>query len=129
LQDGKTRILATGNDVPEMRGQTIRVLVVNEKTLQQRGEVVARFMRAYHEALDWMYSDSQALKYYSEATGMSESLLAKSRQQFHPKEALSPEKLVGIDSVMATGVKLGFLNKPLSEQQLSQLFQIPFSRQ
>lgn len=129
LQDGKTRILATGNDVPEMRDQTIRVLVVNAKTLQQRGEAVVRFMRAYHEALDWMYSDPQALKYYSEATGMSEPLLAKSRQQFHPKEALLPEKLVGLDSVMATGVKLGFLNKPLSQQQLSELFQMAFSRQ
>ena len=129
LPDGKIRIFATGNDVPEMRDQTIRVLVVNAKTLQQRSEVVVRFMRAYRETLDWMYSDPQALKYYSEVTGMPEPLLATSRQQFHPKEALLPDRLVGLDFVMAVGVNLGFLNEPLSQQQLSELFQISFSRQ
>ena len=125
LQDGKIRIFAKGNDIPEMRGQTVRVHIVNAETLKQRGDVVMRFMRAYREALDWMYSDPLALKFYSETTGMPENLLAMSREQFHPKEALSPDQLSEIDSVMAVGVKLKFLEKPLSKQQLSGLIQIP----
>jgi len=125
LQDGKIRIFAKGNDLSEMRDQTVRVHVVNAETLERRNESIIRFMRAYREALDWMYSDPLALRFYAEATGMPESLLAMSRQEFHPKEALLPDRLSGIDAVMAAGVQLKFLEKPLSKQQLSELIQIP----
>ena len=125
LQEGKIRIFARANDLPALRNQTIRVQIVNAETLKKRKDVIVRFMRAYRETLDWMYSDTRALKYYSEAIGMPESLLAMSRQQFHPKEAMSPDRVSGIDSIMADAVALKFLEKPLSKDQLSELIQIP----
>jgi NitT/TauT family transport system substrate-binding protein len=128
IQAGKIRILALGNDVPRIREQTIRVHIVNANTLKNRNEVMVRLMRAYREALDWMYSEPVALQYYSEATGISQALLAMSREQFLPKQALLPDRLSGIDAVMARAVKLKFLDTMLTDEQLSELVQIPPDR-
>jgi len=125
LQEGKIRIFARGSDLPTMRNQTTRVQIANADTLNDRKEVIVRFMQAYREALEWMYSDARALKYYSEAIGKPETLLASSRQQFHPKEAMSPDRLSDIDSIMANAVALKFLEKPLTRDELSELIQIP----
>src|SRR5262245_15723539 len=75
LQEGQIRMFARGSDVPTMREQTTRVQIVNANTLEKRKDVIVRFMRAYREALEWLYSDPRALKYYSEAIGKPESLL------------------------------------------------------
>jgi hypothetical protein len=46
-----------------------------------------------------MCSDPLALKFYSETTGMPEHLLAMSREQFHPKEALSKDERSAIGAL------------------------------
>ena len=48
------------DDAALVRGQTIRVLVANTDTLTKRKEVLKRFMQAYREAIDYMYSDNAA---------------------------------------------------------------------
>lgn len=125
LQEGKIRIFARGSDVPTMREQTTRVQIVNANTLEKKKDVIVRFMRAYREALEWLYSDPRALKYYSEAIGKPESLVAATRQQFHPKEAMSPDRISGLDSIMAEAIALKFLEKPLSKGQIAELVKIP----
>ncbi len=50
-----------------VRGQTIRVIVANAETLKNRKAVIERFMQAYREAIDYMYSDNpQVIKDYAE---------------------------------------------------------------
>ncbi len=56
-EDGKIRILATGNEAQSLRSQTVRVLIVNDNVLKQRRDAVMRFARAYREALDWIFAD------------------------------------------------------------------------
>ena len=34
IKDGKIRIIARGSDVPSLRGQTVRVLIVNANALK-----------------------------------------------------------------------------------------------
>ena len=70
-----------------------------------------RFMRAYRESLDWMYSDPLAVKYYSETIKQPESLVVMQRDQYNPKEALSPDRLSDIDQVMADGIEMKFLER------------------
>ena len=124
-QDGKIRVIARGPEVPTLRNQTIRVQIVNADALKQRKDVMLRFMRAYREALDWMYSDPLAVKYYAETMRIPESLVALQRDQYNPKEALSPDKLSDLDQVMADGVEMKFLERPLIKEQLAEFFQIP----
>ena len=119
LQDGKIRV------VPTLRNQTIRVQIVNANALKERKDVMVRFMRAYRESIDWMYSNPLAVKYYAETIKQPESLVVMQRDQYNPKEALSPDRLSDIDQVMADAVEMKFLDAPLSKAQLADFFQIP----
>src|SRR5437764_10877285 len=61
VEDGRIRIIATGNDVTSLRSRTVRVNLTNVNTLQNRHEAIVRFNRAYRETVAWMYSDPAAL--------------------------------------------------------------------
>jgi len=125
LQAKTIRVLMRGSDVPSMRNQTVRVEIVNARALKERHDVMVRFMRAYRETLDWMYSSPQAVKFYSEQMQMSESLVELQRDQFNPKSALNPDKLSDIDLVMQDAIAGKFLEKPLTQEQLADFIQIP----
>jgi NitT/TauT family transport system substrate-binding protein len=119
------RVLMRGSDLPSMRNQTVRVEVVNANVLKERHDVIVRFMQAYRETLDWMYSNPQAVKDYAEAMHMDESLVELQRTEFNPKEALNPDQLSDVDLVMEDAIAGKFLDKPLSKEQLAEFVQIP----
>jgi len=122
LQQGKIRIIGRGSEVPSMRKQTVRVQIVNLSALKERNDAIVRFMRAYRETIDWMYSDPLAVKLYAEKIGKPEELVVLSRTEFHPKIALDPDRISDIEGVMAEAVALKFLDAPLTKEQLAEFF-------
>src|SRR2546427_752932 len=71
IDAGQIRVIARATDSALVRGQTVRVLVTNTDTLTRRKDVVARFLDAYRETIDYMYSDNpQVIKDYAEFTGV-----------------------------------------------------------
>jgi NitT/TauT family transport system substrate-binding protein len=125
LADGKIRIIANGNDVPSLRSQTVRVDMVNANVLKERKDALLRFVRAYRETLDWMFSSPDAVKIYAEQMKVPVELAAMTRDKFQTKEAMRNDRLSDLDTVMADAVTLKFLDKPLSKEQLDELIQIP----
>jgi NitT/TauT family transport system substrate-binding protein len=122
-EDGKVRIIANGNEVAALRDQTVRVEIVNEKVFKNQ-DLMRRFVRAYREALGWIFADPAAVKLYSEATGVAESLVRASIDAFQLEPAKQLDRISGLDAVMAEGVKFKFLDKPLSNEQIVDLIQI-----
>jgi NitT/TauT family transport system substrate-binding protein len=125
LAEGKIRIIANGNDVPSLRGQTVRVDMVNAAVLRERKDAMLRFVRAYRETLDWMFVSADAVKMYAEQMNVPVELAAMTRDKFQTKEAMRNDRLSDLDVVMADAVTLKFLDKPLSKEQLAELIQIP----
>jgi NitT/TauT family transport system substrate-binding protein len=125
LAEGKIRIIANGNDVPSLRSQTVRVDMVNANTLRDRRDAVLRFVRAYRETLDWMFSSAEAVKLYAEEVKVPVELAAMTRDKFQTRDAMRNDRISDIDAVMADAVRLKFLDKPLSHEQLAELIQIP----
>jgi NitT/TauT family transport system substrate-binding protein len=125
LDDGKIRVIATGNDAKAFKGQTVRLLITNVDTLRRRKEVVDRFMKAYRETLDWMYADASAIKNYAEFVGIPEARAKRTRDEFFPKTALNPDTIVGLDDIVRDAVDLKYTSAPLTKEQLSTLMQIP----
>src|SRR6186997_2961012 len=66
LDQNQIRIIASGNDAAVFKGQTVRLLATTAPVLQSRKVVIDRYMKAYRETIDWMYSDPEALKVYSQ---------------------------------------------------------------
>jgi len=128
VEQGLTRVVAKASDVPELEAQTIRLIIANAAELQQRREVLARFMRGYRETLGFVYATPEGLKAYAAWAGISENVAKRALQEFLPKAAVNPDRLSGIDEIMADAVTYKYISAPLSEGQLDELVQIPERR-
>ena len=126
LDEGKIRIIASGNDATVFKGQTVRLLITNVQTLQNRKPVIERFMKAYRESIDWMYSDDPAaLKTYADFVGIPVTMAKRTRDDFFPKASVDPDRIIGLDAIVQDAVVLKFTSAPLSKEQLAELIQIP----
>ena len=125
IKEGKIRIVAHGSDVPSLRGQTVRLLVVNANALTTKHDAIMRFMEAYREAVDWMYADPKAIEMYSQKMHKPVELLKESMEKFQPKEALQTNAFKDLDGAIKDAVKLKFLEQPLTKEQIAELLQIP----
>jgi len=125
LDEGKIRIIAVGNDAAVFKGQTVRLLITNVQTLQNRRPVIDRFMKAYRETIDFMYSSEEALKIYAEFVGISIDMARRTRNDFFPKSAIDPDRIVGLDTIVPDAVALKYTATPLTKEQLAELIQIP----
>jgi NitT/TauT family transport system substrate-binding protein len=125
VEDGKIRIVANGNDATSMRSQTVRVQTVNTNLLRDRNPVLLRFVRAYREALDWIFTDPQAMKLYAAQNGVPEHLVKLTAEQFQTRPGMQFDRISDIDAIMTDGVKQKFLDAPLTKDQLAELIRIP----
>lgn len=125
LDKGEIRVIATGNDTQAFKSQTVRLLVTNTATMQAKKPVLERFMKAYRETVDAMYSDPAALKHYADFVGIPEAIAKRTRDEFFPKTAIDPDKIVGLETIVPDAVTLKYTAQPLTKEQLSELIQIP----
>jgi NitT/TauT family transport system substrate-binding protein len=125
LEQGKIRVVGRANDVPKIREKTVNVLITNAGILEKRRPVIARFMQAYRETVEWMYSDPAAVKHYAELAGISEKGAQRLRDEFFAKDMLVPDQIVGLKAIMKDAVTLRYIQTTLSRGQTTELIQIP----
>jgi NitT/TauT family transport system substrate-binding protein len=125
VDEGKIRIIARGSDVASLDKQTVRVVIVNANVLKSRRDAVLRFAKAYREAVDWMYSDPDAIKRYAQKVASPEDFVRRSIPKIYPKSVLQTDEMKDLDGIQSDAVKLKFLDQPLSKEQLAELMQIP----
>ena len=124
-KEGKIRIIGRGSDAKSLHGQTIRVLIVNADALKNRKDAITRFVKAYRETVDWMYSDPDAIKRYAAKTNLPEDLIKESVANFHPKTAMQTDEVKDLDGIMRDAVTLKYLDAPLTKEQIAEFIQIP----
>ncbi len=126
IDENKIRVVAFTTDLAVMRGQSIRVLATNANALAKRRDALTRYLDAYRETLDYMYSDNpQVIKDYAEHAGLSLDIAQRTRDKFFPKALLNPDEVKGLDIMMAEAINLKFIATPLTGDQLKELIQIP----
>jgi NitT/TauT family transport system substrate-binding protein len=125
VEQGRTRVIAKASDDPVLNRQTIRLLIANANEMKQRPDVFVRFMRAYREALHWVYSTPEGLAAYAQWAKLSEATAKRALAEFLPKEAVDPDRISGVDDVMADAVAFKYIPAPLNKAQLDELIQIP----
>jgi NitT/TauT family transport system substrate-binding protein len=125
LSTGAARMIGRASDIAAIREQTTRVQITNAQNLAAKKDVIARYMKAYDETVDWMYSSAEAVPRYLAFSGLSEPAVRLMLKEFIPKESLQTEKIMGLGESMKDAVQFKFLSAPLSETQLKELIQIP----
>jgi len=125
MKENKIRIVARANDIQEIHSESIRTLVANASVLEKKRDALDRFMAAYRETIDWMYSSDDALAAYAKFAKVDMDTARKVRDEFFPKSLVDPDKISGVDLLMADGIAFKVLSKPLTPEQLKTLIQIP----
>ncbi|MEO5766084.1 MAG: ABC transporter substrate-binding protein [Casimicrobiaceae bacterium] len=127
LDEGKIRLIASGNDAAVFKGQTVRTLISTQAVVQSRKAALERYLKAYRETIDWMYSDDPAaLKTYAEFVGIPLVMAKRTRDEFFPKAAVDPDRIVGLDVIVPDAVTLKYTATQLTKEQLGELIQVPF---
>jgi NitT/TauT family transport system substrate-binding protein len=125
LDRKQIRIIASGSDADVFRGQTIRLLITNVSALRTRSDVLDRFMAGYRETIEWIYAGDEALKTYADWLGITIDKTRRTRDDFFPKAALDPDRVVGLDVIVKDAVALKYTQSALGNAQLTELIQIP----
>jgi NitT/TauT family transport system substrate-binding protein len=125
LSTGEARMIGRASDIAAIREQTIRVQITSAPNLAAKKDVIARYMKAYNETVDWMYSSPEAVPRYLAFSGLSEPAVRLMLREFIPKESLQTEKIMGLGESMKDAVQFKFLSTPLSDVQLKELIQVP----
>ena len=122
VEEGKIRVIARGSEVAERANQTVRACIAHAST---RKDLIARFMQAYRDTIDWMYSDPAALKMYEDYSKVPERYMVKWRDQYFPKATIWPDEIKGLDLILADAQKNKFISAPLTSEQIREMIQIP----
>ena len=123
IDEGKIKIIARGNDVASVRGQTIRVIVTNVNALKTKREALQRFMDRRAQAAKMMYSDPQPLRDFAKSNRISEEMATRTRE-FYPISMLQAGEITGLDELLKEAVALKFLPRPLTKEELSEVIQL-----
>jgi NitT/TauT family transport system substrate-binding protein len=128
MDEGKINLVAKATDASLVRGQTIRVIAVHADTMAKKRDALTRYMQAYRETIDYMYSNDQAIKDYAEFAKIDEAMARRVRDQFFPRNIVDPDEIKGLDTLMPEAVTLKFIDKPLTKEQTAELFQVPLKK-
>jgi NitT/TauT family transport system substrate-binding protein len=118
-------LVALANDLPSVRNQTVRVTIANATDLARRRAVYDRFIKAYREAIDWMYSDPRAVEAFAKYAAITPATAQKVRDQFYPKAMLQLDRVEGMAEMMQDAIAFKYLPAALSREQLDELLQLP----
>ena len=128
LEAGKIRLIMKSSDAPDLDKQTNRVIIANADALKARPDVFARFMRGYRDSLAFIYSTPAGLAASAAFAKLPEAAAKRALQEFLPLAAVDPDRISGIDEVMADAIAFKFISAPLTKDELAELIQIPEPR-
>ena len=128
LESGRIRVLAKGDEVPEFRNQPVRVILANAGALEKNRDAMARYMAAYRETIEWLWSSPDAIKAYAKWAEVSDQIAIRTRDEFVQKDRANPDKMDGIADMNEDAVKLKFIPAPLTKEQLATLVQLQTSK-
>ncbi len=125
LREGRIRQIARASDIPELRNQTARFMTANAAALETRRQTFVRYLQAYREVIDWMYSDQAALKAFADWARVPEAIARIVPENYYPKNNVLPDRIEGLDLAMADAVSFKYIAAPLSKDQLARLVLVP----
>ncbi|MQA60704.1 MAG: PhnD/SsuA/transferrin family substrate-binding protein [Actinophytocola sp.] len=118
--DGSMRQIGTGNDIELLAGTTARVTLARQDVVEDRPEDLTKFFDAYQSAIDFVYDNpDETLEIWKEAAELDTSTeLLEQAMESYPEESLDLDEIVGLDVLLEEVYALGYLDEPLSEDDV-----------
>jgi NitT/TauT family transport system substrate-binding protein len=121
VNDGKVRIVARGTELTAMNEQTVRVNAASVKFLKERRDVARRFMKAYHESIEWVYANPEkAAQWYAGFAKITPEVALQTHKIF-PRASVAGWPVRGLKQNIEDAVQGKQLDKPITEVQAEKL--------
>lgn len=121
VNDGKIRIVARGTELTAMNDQTVRVNAASTKFVTEKRDVARRFMKAYHESIEWVYANPEkAAKWYATFAKITPEIALQTHKIF-PRQSVAGWPVRGLKQNLEDAVQGKQLAKPMSEADAEKL--------
>ncbi len=121
VNEGKVRIVARGTELPAMNDQTVRVNAASVKFLTEKRDVARRFMKAYHESIEWVYANpEQAAKWYAGFAKITPEVALQTHKIF-PRQSVAGWPVRGLKQNLEEAVQGKQLAKPMAQADAEKL--------
>lgn len=124
LNKGEIKKIGSSTDLPSVKDHTVRLIVTNLRTLEERPDVVTKFMEAYRETVEWAYSGDEALEAYAKLANLDIDVARTVRDDFDDRDYINPDVMLGVGDLMKEAVEFKYIDEPLTKEQLDQLIMI-----
>ena len=124
MRDGKIRILAWGDQAADTANQTMRVNIVNTRVLDERKDMLRKFMAAYYEAWDWAYTSPEAVKIIAETFSIAPDIIEEVRTKYTTRALTQLGEIKNLQQTIKDAVEFKYLSAPLTTEQQQNLFQL-----
>jgi NitT/TauT family transport system substrate-binding protein len=121
---GQRRIIARSRDATEMRNQTIRVNVVNADILKNKRAAITKFMQAYEKAIDWGYSNPQAIEIFARNMKVTPAVAKQAVDEYYPKSAMQMGEIRDVERSLKDALDFKFIPSAKTPKDLEGLFDI-----
>ncbi|MCO5072918.1 MAG: ABC transporter substrate-binding protein [Rhizobiaceae bacterium] len=126
-EEGKIRVIFSGDDVESQRGMTQRLIIASDDFLSNRREVATKFLEVLDQCIDWAYANpEESLAYYAKLNKVDPAI-AKKGMEFYKRETLAFGPIQEQEKGIAQAVAGGFIKEKPSEEALKDLVQILYT--
>ena len=81
-----------------------------------------RYLQGYRDTVEWLFSsDPQSTAAYAGWAGIPESVARRTRDDFIVKQSVLPDRISGLDAILADAVTYRFIAAPLAAEQVKTL--------
>lgn len=129
IEEGKLRIAIPGSDISEYKDVAVRVNFANKEFVEQHPETVKAFLNALHNAIQWAHENKdETVEIWKKRADLKEepAVLLKTFD-FYSLQMQRLAPLDGIDLVIEDAIKFDFIDDPLSEDQMKDLFDVQYA--
>jgi NitT/TauT family transport system substrate-binding protein len=124
LLSGEIRVIAHGNDAPEVRNATRRVNAVNAKFLAAHRSVVIGFLKAYKKSVDWAFSGEAPIAAYAKLGDQSIDAAKYIVKDFSLPSANQIDEIRGEDGVLEDAVTTQRIPHALSHDDVKGVYDL-----
>lgn len=128
VQSGELDVVAKGSDLGSYKDVAMRVNITNSQWAEQNPETLKRFLKVQSRSWDWIFNhQEEAIKIWEKAAKLddTEQVLLKVFD-YYSRDTMRLFPLSGRGKVVELAQHFGYIKKPLSEQQMSQLFDLSY---
>ncbi len=113
--------VASGNDSPTVRVETVRVNAANLDSLKTKRDAMVRFMHAYAKSRDFAYTDA-GIADYAKFSDQPLELVKYMVANFQSKDQAQLAEIKGTDRVLEEALAAKRIAKPMTPDEIKPLF-------